>query len=43
MKQIIAILKIPLLLLLLPFEISKGAQKKAYIKIKKIMISANIL
>jgi|TARA_B110000240_G_C13404342_1_gene412397 hypothetical protein len=43
MRQITAILKIPLLLLLLPFETSKGAQKKAYIKIKKIMILAKIL
>jgi hypothetical protein len=43
MKKIITILKIPLLLILLPFEISKGSKKRAYMRIKKTMHAANLL
>jgi hypothetical protein len=37
------ILKIILLFIILPFEISRGSKKRAYQKIKKIMISAKLL
>jgi hypothetical protein len=42
MKQVFKILKIITLFLLLPIEISKGSKKKAYMKIKELMISANL-
>jgi hypothetical protein len=42
-KQVTAILKILYLLLLFPFEVSKGSQRKAYVKIKKVTIEASLL
>jgi hypothetical protein len=43
MYKLSQILKIIQLFILLPFEISRGSKKRAYIRIKKIMISANLL
>jgi len=43
MKKILQLLKIIFLFIFLPFEILKGSKKKAYIRIKKKMISANLL
>ncbi|KGL59418.1 MULTISPECIES: hypothetical protein [unclassified Polaribacter] len=43
MKRILQILKIIQLLIFLPFEISKGSKRRAYMRIKKRMISANLL
>jgi hypothetical protein len=43
MKKTFQILKNIQLFIILPFEISKGSKKRAYQKIKKIMISANLL
>ena len=43
MKRVLQILKIIQLLIFLPFEISNGSKRKAYIRIKKMMISANLL
>jgi hypothetical protein len=43
MKRILQLLKIIQLFIFLPFEISKGAKKRAYIRIKRMMITANIL
>jgi hypothetical protein len=39
MKKFLQLLKI----ILLPHEISKGSKKRAYMRIKKKMISANLL
>jgi hypothetical protein len=38
MKRILKILKIIYLFILLPFEISRGAKKRAYLKIKEELI-----
>jgi hypothetical protein len=43
MERTLKILKILQLFIFLPFEISKGSKKRAYIRIKKMMISANLL
>jgi len=43
MKRVLQILKIILLFIFLPFEISKGTKRKAYVRIKKMMIAANLL
>lgn len=43
MKKLFKILKIVQLFLRLPFDISNGSKKKASLKIKKMMISANLL
>tara|TARA_R110002049_G_scaffold616_2_gene3520 strand:- start:5180 stop:5311 length:132 start_codon:yes stop_codon:yes gene_type:complete len=43
MKRILQLLKIVQLFVLLPFEISKGSKKRAYMRIKKMMIAANLL
>lgn len=43
MKRIAKLLQIVLLFMLLPFEISKGAKKSSYLKIKKKMIAANLI
>ncbi|MEO9569805.1 MAG: hypothetical protein ABJH82_13850 [Polaribacter sp.] len=43
MKKILQLLKILQLFLLLPFEISKGSKKRAYMRIKKMMVAANLL
>jgi hypothetical protein len=43
MKKTLQILKIIQLFIILPFEISKGSKRRAHQKIKKIMISANLL
>ena len=43
MKRIQHLLKIVMLLVMLPFEISKGSKKSAYVKIKKRMAAANLL
>jgi hypothetical protein len=43
MKKSLQILKIIQLFIFLPFEISKGSKRRAYMRIKKMMISANLL
>ncbi len=43
MKRILQLLKIVQLFIFLPFEISKGSKKRAYMRIKKMMIAANLL
>jgi len=43
MKKLLSILKVLQLLLVLPFSISNGSKKRAYRKIKKLMIQANLL
>ena len=43
MYKLSQILKIIQLFILLPFEISRGSKKRAYVRIKKTMISANLL
>jgi hypothetical protein len=43
MKKILQILKIIMIFLSLPFEISKGSKRRAQQRIKKIMIAANLL
>lgn len=43
MKKILQILKIIQLLAVLPFSIVNGSKKKAYHKIKRMMIAANLL
>tara|TARA_B110000046_G_scaffold185611_1_gene228087 strand:+ start:6924 stop:7127 length:204 start_codon:yes stop_codon:yes gene_type:complete len=43
MKRTLKMLKIIQLFIFLPFEISNGSKKRAYIRIKKMMISANLL
>ncbi|MFY9242954.1 MAG: hypothetical protein WAO74_08005 [Polaribacter sp.] len=43
MKRLLQILKIVQLFIFLPFEIAKGSKSKAYLRIKKLMISANLL
>lgn len=43
MKKTLQVLKIIQLFVLLPFEISKGSKKRTQQRIKKIMISANLL
>jgi branched-subunit amino acid transport protein AzlD len=43
MKKFLQLLKIVQLFIFLPFEIFKGSKKRAYMRIKKKMISANLL
>ncbi len=43
MKKVLQILKIIQLFVFLPFEISKGSKRRAYMRIKKMMIAANLL
>ncbi|WP_257789751.1 hypothetical protein [Polaribacter sp. SA4-12] len=43
MKRLLQLLKIFQLFVLLPFEISKGSKKRAYMRIKKMMVAANLL
>ncbi|WP_302849807.1 hypothetical protein [Polaribacter pectinis] len=43
MKRLLQLLKIVQLFILLPFEISKGSKKRAYMRIKKMMVAANLL
>jgi len=43
MERLLQILKIIFLFLLLPLEIFKGKEKKAYVRIKKLMVAANLL
>ncbi|WP_262712862.1 hypothetical protein [Polaribacter sp. IC073] len=43
MKRILQLLKIIQLFLFLPFEISRGSKRRAYLRIKKMMIAANLL
>lgn len=43
MKKSIQLLKIIPLFICLPFEISKGSKKRTLKKIKKTLISANLL
>ena len=43
MKKVLQLLRIIQLFVFLPFEISKGSKKRAYMKIKKTMVSANLL
>ncbi|MEE9408153.1 MAG: hypothetical protein V3V28_08770 [Polaribacter sp.] len=43
MKRLLQLLKIVQLFIFLPFEISKGSKKRAYLRIKKMMVAANLL
>ena len=43
MKRILLLLKIIQLFILLPFEISKGSKKRTHMRIKKLMMAANLL
>jgi hypothetical protein len=43
MDRLYEVLIIIIYFLLLPFSILKGSKKEAYIKIKKMMIAANLL
>ena len=43
MKKITQILELIWLFIKLPFEISNGQKKRAYQKIKTLMVSANLL
>ncbi len=43
MKKILQVLKIIQLLIVLPFSIMNGSKKKAYHRIKRMMIAANML
>jgi hypothetical protein len=43
MKRLLQILKIIQLFIFLPLEISKGSQRRAYMRIKKMMVAANLL
>ena len=43
MKKTLQVLRIILLFIFLPFEISKGTKKRAYMNIKTKMIAANLL
>jgi hypothetical protein len=43
MKKPVQIIKIILLFMLIPFELSKGSKKRAYVRIKKLMVAANLL
>jgi len=43
MKKTLQVLRIILLFIILPFEISKGTKKRAYMNIKRKMIAANML
>jgi hypothetical protein len=43
MKKLFLIIKIMMMFFCLPFEISNGSKKKALQKIKKTMISANLI
>lgn len=43
MKKILQVLKILQLFLFLPFEISKASKKRTYMKIKEIIVAANLL
>lgn len=43
MKRILQILKILIVVLSLPFEISKGSKRRTQQRIKKMMIAANLL
>lgn len=42
MHKLSQILKITQLFILLPFHISRGSKKRAYVKIKKTIIAANL-
>jgi hypothetical protein len=43
MKRIFQFLKIIQLLIVLPFSIVNGSEKRAYHRIKRMMIAANLL
>ena len=43
MKKVLQILKIFQLFIILPFSIINGSKKKAYHRIKRMMIAANLL
>jgi len=43
MKKTLQILKIIQLFVFLPFEVSKGCKKKAYQRLKLMMVQANLL
>ena len=42
-KKLVRVLKVFKLFVLLPYEISKGSKKRAYMRIKQSMISAKLL
>jgi len=42
-KKVLQVLKIVQLFIFLPHEISKGSKKRACMRIKEMMISANLL
>ena len=43
MKKLVQVLNVLKLFVLLPYEISKGSKKRAYMRIKQSMLSANLL
>ncbi len=43
MKRLLQLLKIFQLFIFLPFEILNGSKKRAYMRIKKMMVAANLL
>jgi hypothetical protein len=43
MKKTLQVLRIIVLFILLPIEISKGTKKRAYMNIKRKMVAANML
>ncbi|WP_262894640.1 hypothetical protein [Polaribacter sp. BAL334] len=43
MKKLLQILKIIQLYILLPFEITNGSRRRAHLRIRRLMIAANLL
>jgi len=43
MRKTMQIIKIIQLFLMLPFQIANGSKKKAYVRIKKMLLAANLL
>lgn len=43
MRKLLQILELLWLLILLPFQLSNGHKKRAYQKIKRVMMAANLL
>jgi hypothetical protein len=43
MKKLLQIIKLMQLFVLLPIQIAKGSKKRAYLRIKELMVAANLL
>lgn len=43
MKKAITLLKIAPILVFIPFEISRASKRRAFMRIKKMMVAANLL